>query len=161
MLRRGFTLVELMVVIAIIALMTGIIMVNLTTSKTKAKDGQRVSDIGQIQLALGLYFDRCNQFPSTIAGDLTTIKNGCPSLISLSNYIGKIPTPPLGSSTYDYVLNSTYTDYVLHTTLDAPVPAATANGLSSVPSSDTTVGTGSTFTCSSASNSLDYCVGPK
>jgi prepilin-type N-terminal cleavage/methylation domain-containing protein len=60
----GFTLVELMVVIAIIAILTGIITTNFTSSRAKARDAKRISDLGHIQLAIELYFDRCKQYPA-------------------------------------------------------------------------------------------------
>ncbi|MEI6396651.1 MAG: type II secretion system protein [Candidatus Taylorbacteria bacterium] len=152
---RAFTLIELMVVVAIIALLTGIIMTNLMQSKSKSRDTQRISDISQIQVALGLYFDRCNQFPSSLA---IAENNGnssggvCTAGITLGSYISKIPSPPSSGETYGYGLNGENTDYVLHTSLENANPSATANGLS---------GTIYSQTCSNLANSQDYCVGPK
>ena len=112
---RGFTLIELLVVIAIIALMTGIIVTNLSSSRGKARDTKRISDVGQLQLTLELFYDRCRQYPSSL---VTTDNAGgtCPSGITLGSYISQIPTSPTGTA-YDYVTNTTKTDYVLHTTL--------------------------------------------
>ncbi len=152
----GFTLVELMVVIAIIALLTGIVMSNFTSSKAKSRDAQRVADLAQIQLSLALYFDRCNQYPAAIAD--TSAANGCPTGITLGSYIGKIPTPPTGANpaqaSYGYGVNNstTPTDYILYARLEAANDSATKNGISTGAYSQT---------CSSASGSLDYCVGPK
>ncbi len=158
----AFTLIELMVAVAIIALLTAIIMTNFSSSKARARDSQRISDLAQIQLALSLFYDRCNQFPTSITNPPTNdTATACPTGITLGSYIGKIPIPPSGSATtYDYSINNTTpppTDYVLHTTLESPNPSATANGLSSAPSY--TVGTG--VTISSCGTALDYCVGPK
>jgi prepilin-type N-terminal cleavage/methylation domain-containing protein len=61
--NTGFTLVELMVVISIIAILTGILTTNFTSSRAKARDAKRISDLGHIQLAIELYFDRCKQYP--------------------------------------------------------------------------------------------------
>jgi prepilin-type N-terminal cleavage/methylation domain-containing protein len=167
---RAFTLVEMLVVIAIIALLTGIIMTNLSGSKAKSRDAQMISDIGQIQLALGLYFDRCNQYPTTIQNP-PAASNGCPkdsngNQITIGSYIGKIPVPPGGSPTsYDYAVNNTTapTDYVLHAKLEKSNDSITKNGLtSSSPGSFTIVfPTSGTFSCSDASDSLEYCVGSK
>ncbi len=126
--RKGFTIIELMVVVAIIALLSGIIITSLTGSKAKSRDARRVSDVNQIQLALEQYFDRCGQYPNTITpanSNLTTVTNGCPSIggvtISLASYISVIPKDPsstVNSGNYDYAINPTYTDYILHAKLE-------------------------------------------
>ncbi len=165
--KNAFTLVELMVVIAIISLLSGIIITNLSGSKAKSRDTQRISDIAQIQLALGLYYDRCNQFPAILVPSANNGLGGtCTSGITLANYIGKIPTPPGGKpSSYDYAVNDTNspTDYVLHTYLEAANTSATSNGLLSFPSFtvvswSTASPAPSTPTCDSSQN---YCVGSK
>lgn len=176
---RAFTLVELIVVIAIISLMAGIIIANLSTSKAKSRDAQRVSDLAQIQVALGLYFDRCNQFPNSIPTNSTTlasVSNNCPVTtpqISLASYISKIPTPPSGKnqSSYDYSVNSGMTDYVLHASLEGPNDSVTTNGLPTsagsasngytIENGTPTGGPFTAFTCSNAAGSTDYCIGPK
>ena len=161
---RGFTLIEMLVVIAIITLLTGIIMTSLTGSKSKARDAKRISDIGNIQLALELFFDRCKQYPSTISGTLTSIVNGCPTGISLGSFISVIPTQPNSTSaSYDYRIlttNSVVTDYVLHVGLES-YNAVVKDALASLPNGTgwTNVSGSSTFTCSN--NSTDYCIGPK
>lgn len=147
---------EIMVSIAIIALLTGIIAANLSGSKSKARDSQRVSDIGQIQLSLSLYYDRCGQYPATLS---TSASTGCPSGVTLGTFISSVPTPPAGASqtAYDYVLqtlSSTNVNYVLHATMEKP-NVATQKGLSALPSWVS----GNPFTCSSnVDTSLNYCV---
>jgi len=148
--KRGFTLIELLVVIAIIGVLTGIILVSLSGSKARARDAQRVSDLAQLQLALELFYDRCNQYPfglSTSSGGL-----GCPSGITLGSYISIIPTPPAGAgqNSYDYgpdVVNGKPVSYYLHAKLEYP-NAAVAKGQNSPPP------------CSNSSTSVDYCVAP-
>lgn len=162
---RAFTLVELIVVIAIIAILTGIILTSLTGSKAKGRDAQRVSDLGQIQLALELYFDRCHQYPPPdghLIDNTNTLgkSDGCPSgsNVTFGSYIGKIPAPPIVTtqSAYDYYTNSATvpTDYVLHAILEGQ-STASANSLTPVPSD---ILNGSSLTCDTNTN---YCVGPK
>ncbi len=55
--QRGFTLIELLLVIAIIGILVSIVLANLNVARQKARDAQRVSDLGQIQLALEYYYD--------------------------------------------------------------------------------------------------------
>ncbi len=110
---RAFTIIELLVTIAIIALLTGIVITNLAPSKSRARDVKRISDMGNIQFALSLYFDRCKQYPSSLA---TTANTGCPTTptqISLGSFISTIPTSPAPGS-YVYQTSGTPpSDYVL------------------------------------------------
>ena len=52
--KGGFTLIELLVVIAIIGILSSVVLTSLNSSRTKARDTQRVSDMKQIQLAMQL-----------------------------------------------------------------------------------------------------------
>jgi prepilin-type N-terminal cleavage/methylation domain-containing protein len=154
---QGFTLIELLVVVVIITILSGIIYVNFSSSRGKARDAQRVSDSGQIQLALGLYFDRCSQFPSTLA---TSANNGCPTGISMASYIAQIPIPPkspLAQASYGYIVDNstTPTDYVVYTQLEY-YNSVLLNSLSNAnkPSYASAVN------CYSSGN-LYYCKGPR
>ena len=65
--NKGFTLIELLVVIAIIGLLSSIVLVSLQEVRAKAKDARRLSDIKQISLALQLYYDTHERYPSISA----------------------------------------------------------------------------------------------
>tara|TARA_B100000378_G_C17929744_1_gene372762 strand:- start:95 stop:511 length:417 start_codon:yes stop_codon:yes gene_type:complete len=54
MTKRGFTLIELLVVIAIIGILSAVVLTSLNSSREKARDAQRISDIKQIALAMEL-----------------------------------------------------------------------------------------------------------
>ena len=157
---RAFTLVELLVVIAIIALLTAIITVNFATSKSKARDGQRIANLTQIQSALGFYFDRCNVYPPSITGDPKLITDtSCPPGITLDTFISKIPTPPTGTTytSYDYQLPTSpqpHTDYVLRTVLESK----NAQWMNSLGSSAPSFASG--LDCGNSSQ-VNFCVGPK
>lgn len=185
--NSGFTLVELMISIAIIVLLTGIITANFTGSKAKARDGQRVSDIGQIQLAVSRFFDRCGVYPiamtaptgGTVTTSASDLKNAwCTdpqdstgdTKIYFTNYIAKVPMPPSGTNPYDYVTNEASnsgvaTDFVLHTKLEGP-NNATKNSLDAgtVPDWFATYQSDPKYNCGVADESgvvLDYCVGSR
>jgi len=168
---RAFTLVELLVVIAIIALLTAIIISNLASSRAKARDAKRVSDLGNIQLALELYFDRCKQYPNTISGDLTGIHNNCPTdsggnpLVTLATYISQIPsTPSTGSAdVYSYTVNNsgTPTNYLLHVPLES-YNEALKNSTTEATRHSQYSFTDGVFNCYDPdTHPLDYCIGPK
>lgn len=86
--ETGFTLVELLVIIAIIGLMAAIIVVGLNQSREKGKDARRVTDVKQLSNALELYgADHEGTYP--IAETPTT------SIPEISpRYIGNIPVAP-------------------------------------------------------------------
>lgn len=89
--RNGFTLIELMVVIAIIGILTALVTVNLQDARERARDVQRKADVKSIQQALELYKnDRIPQvYPPTASWrtDLTT-----------GGYIKAIPADPTYAS---------------------------------------------------------------
>jgi len=60
---KGFTLVELLVSIGIIALLSAIIVVNVTNARAKARDARRETDIKTLGNALSLYFSIKGIYP--------------------------------------------------------------------------------------------------
>ncbi len=163
--NKGFTLIEMMVVVAIIGILSSIIVMSLTGAKGKARDARRVSDLGQLQLALELYFDRCNMYPQPSGGGVgqggfgqcDKTKPGITPLTyyTMSDFIAKIPTPTTekGQAVYEYAVNtsSNATDYVLRAKLEYPSPA-TLDGLTGSPLS---------VTCMSDASNIYFCLGPK
>lgn len=161
--RKGFTIIELIIVVAIIAILTAIMTSNFGESKKKSRDAKRVSDIVQLQLALEMFFDRCNQYPTVTdvgagmwpVGRVPSLiaNNGCPTGIMLSSFIGKIPAPPT-TANYIYVVNNTYTDYVLRAKLETKTQALDddVDGLLTA--------LGNTD-CSDASPNFYFCVQPR
>ncbi len=165
-LPSGFTLIELLVVIAIIALLTGIIMTNLSSSRGKARDAKRISDIGQMQLAVELFFDRCKLFPLADTGTNTLLDpntNTCTvsgTTVKLADYLSKIPLAPAGT-TYNYFVNTNRSDYFLHVTLEK-TNEAVRDGMDAAPSWYT----GSTFppdnkVCDDDAGAVQYCLSSK
>jgi len=61
----GFTLVELLITVAIIGILSAVVLTSMSGARNKAKDGRRISDIKQIQLALELYYDVNTEYPAT------------------------------------------------------------------------------------------------
>lgn len=65
--KKGFTLVELLVVVAIIGLIAGIAVVSVNSTRAKARDTKRLEDIKQIQNALAQRFSDLGMYPPTPA----------------------------------------------------------------------------------------------
>ena len=101
-------------------------MVNFSSAKSKSRDGKRVSDLGNIQLALTQYFDRCREYPSPINTGLATfdLSADCPNIstqtVTFGDYIGTIPVDPINNSTYkyEYAVNTAKNAFLLRTTLE-------------------------------------------
>lgn len=92
--KKGFTLIELLVVIAIIGIISAIILASINNSRQNTRDGQRLSDIKQLQNALELYAVS-NGY--TYPVDIYAASN------PLGPYISKIPTDPSNNLNYRYV----------------------------------------------------------
>ena len=73
--QKGFTLIELLVVIAIIGILSSVVLASLSTARQKSRDAKRISDIGQVQLALELFFDAKQSYPSTTPNICTATGN--------------------------------------------------------------------------------------
>lgn len=71
--ESGFTLVELITVLAIIGILSGLIMTDIMGIQKKIRDGQRKGDLRQIQAALEMYRADKGSYPIST----TTVVN-CP-----------------------------------------------------------------------------------
>ena len=111
--KGGFTLIELLVVIAIIGILSSVVLASLNTARQKARDARRISDMGQVQLALELYFDSCSQYP--VSGALATLpaateSTGCAGSNQWDVFMPINPTDPVTSNqAYGYALLTTTT----------------------------------------------------
>lgn len=72
--RKGFTLVELLVVIAVIGVLAAVVLVAINPAKklSQARDAQRKSGIQQISSALSTYYTQQSSYPAALADLLTS-----------------------------------------------------------------------------------------
>ena len=63
--RDGFTLIEILVVIAIMGVLASLILGALTNAQKKSRDSRRISDIRQIHIALRQFHDDRGYLPTT------------------------------------------------------------------------------------------------
>ncbi len=61
--RRGFTLIELMIVIVILGILMGTILPRLTGAQSRARDTARIADLNNISQALEVYSSDFGQYP--------------------------------------------------------------------------------------------------
>lgn len=120
--RRGFTLIEMLIVVAIIGILASIVLLGVGPTRARARDARRVSDLRAVQTALELYFSKNGVYPtaSTWAGltsDLTNANIGTT----------QIPNDPTASKKYFYG-STDGTAYVVGAKLeDAGNPALDPN----------------------------------
>jgi len=96
--NKGFTLIELLIVLAIIGVLSSFILANLIGAKSRARDGQRKSDLRQIQAAFELYRADQNGYPLSLPGCGSSLTNGAGGTI----YMQKMPCDPLTHTSYIY-----------------------------------------------------------
>lgn len=109
--QRGFTLVEVLVVISIIGMLSSIILTSFNTARKRGRDARRIADIRQLNTAIQLYINSnghapyvgtyncspqnagdgsCNSVTEVNSDQWNELKN------ELSPFISKIPTDPCG-----------------------------------------------------------------
>ncbi|HDY73473.1 MAG TPA: prepilin-type N-terminal cleavage/methylation domain-containing protein [Candidatus Jorgensenbacteria bacterium] len=64
--QKGFTLIEMLVVIAIVGLLSSVVVVGLTGAREKARDARRIADIRGIQNDLELEYSDASGYPLTV-----------------------------------------------------------------------------------------------
>lgn len=123
--KKGFSLIELLVAIAVIATVIGLALPNFLGARSRARDTRRKGELNQLKTALQLYYNDYKIFPPAgnggvgkinyIAGCGTDGDTLCPATCSVdfaaggtgcdTVYMTKFPGE-LGSSMYYYQINS-------------------------------------------------------
>jgi len=153
--QRGFTLVEMLVVIAIIAILASIFLVGLQGFRGSAYDARRLSDVTNIQSKLELYYNQHGNYPATLGAE----------------GMGSLPKDPQVTGTgtgYYYCSGQGDQSYLVGTYLSAS-NSATKNAIHDLKSCDDNgpkidgtapSGNPSTLTCAAGDNTREYCIGP-
>ncbi len=146
--QKGFTLIELIIVIAVIGIISTLFSVNFLGAKQRGRDQQRISDLKQIQTALEVYRLDNGEYPIT-TGSYYLNANPCPAKSpfppSTGAYMQQIPCDPAGRNYYNngnyYYYSSDGSKYLLAACLEngndpigsrgAPSPAPSNNNCSS------------------------------
>ncbi len=62
--KKGFTLIEMLVVVAIVGLLSSVVLVGIGPARSRARDTRRIADIRQIQNGLEAYHSSAGRYPS-------------------------------------------------------------------------------------------------
>ncbi len=71
--NKGFTLVEMIVVIGIIAVITTVVLMSLDSARSQNRDKVRVADIKSIQLALEMFYNKNKYYPDSLWTGVTSL----------------------------------------------------------------------------------------
>lgn len=117
--KKGFTLVEILVVVTIISILASIAAVSYSRFIKQSRDARRKTDIEQIRAAIELYRNFNNVYPTSGASQGMAFGSGEISDSSATKYMSKIPDDPAynsadaSTSTYYYSSTGTFQDYTL------------------------------------------------
>ena len=119
-LSEGFTLIEILIVVAIIAILASVVLVGLGPTQQAGRDARRISDLSEVQNSLELYYNKCGIYPgseSCVVGaagsgatwsDLSGVITGADIGI-----VAALPNDPSQGASYNYWYGAGNTSYVL------------------------------------------------
>lgn len=114
--RSGFTMIEILVVVAIIALLTTIGILSFSQVNKKARDGKRKADLEQMRSALVLYRTDTSEYPLDVDWDTMT---------PITTYIsGSSISDPLNDPYPQYEYTSDGSTFEICATLEATIPSS-------------------------------------
>lgn len=112
--NHGFTLIEILIVVAIIAILTAIAATAYTTAQRRARDTQRKSDLASVQAALESFNSDHNYYPTDdenahigpyCGATQVSMAWGQPftdACLTSKIYLGQLPVDPVDSRYYHY-----------------------------------------------------------
>lgn len=101
--NKGFSLIELLVVISIIGVLTTVLAMNFVGSRERARDAQKIQNLNSIKNALRMYYNDNQVYPDTWN-----------NFIGTSGYVAA----GLGTSGYTYTRTPDGDGFVLRVGLD-------------------------------------------
>lgn len=111
--NKGFTLIEMLVVIAVIGLLAALILVGLSSFRTRGRDTRRIADLKEVQNGLEVYYMKYGNYPNVNTWtDLET------ALVNAGIGITSIPKDPTATYTYLYGVDASQQHYVIGATIE-------------------------------------------
>ena len=140
---RGFTLIEMLIVITIIAVLASMILVGMGGARAKARDARRIGDLHNVQNALELYYANNGTYPTGTYNSSTEWDTFATELTDANIGVHRIPKDPLDNGTYyyRYEANADGTNYVLGAQLETE-DSSLDNDIDGTPISTINCGTG-------------------
>lgn len=105
--EKGFTLVEILVVISIIGLLVAVVTTSMTAARSNSRDKIRLVDIEQLRLSFKLYDQYFGEYPLYDAGVALGVGEGIDT--DLASIEIDVPADPTHDGvTYMYVYDSNF-----------------------------------------------------
>ena len=121
--KKGFTLIEILIAISIVSLIATITTFGVQGARSAARDAKRKTDLQTIKAALELFYSDCgyypapassNQVPTPLVGD-----NGNARCAAANVYLSTVPADPQSTAKrYFYNRGATNTSYTLCASLE-------------------------------------------
>lgn len=132
--QKGFTIIELLIVIAIIAILAGLVLNNFQGAQAKARDTQRVTDVNNIHSKLEEYYNENGGYPNAMAAsnfpgiDAESLNDPDGDAIAVTekaNTGAADPAAPTNDAEYQYIVwptgcTNNCTGYKLKTFIERP-----------------------------------------
>lgn len=64
--QKGFTLIEVLIVVGIIGLLASVVLSGLGSVRSRGRDARRAADLRQVQQGLELYYTRFQSYPTNV-----------------------------------------------------------------------------------------------
>jgi len=155
--RGGFTLIEMLIVVAIIGILAGAVIVGLGPAQKGGRDARRLSDLRQVQNALELYYNKNQKYPNSLSSNDWAGLSG--ALTGAAIGVNNVPKDPQSTQTYYYATDTNGTTYVLGTLLENPTGQAASSTYSgTTPSGLQAPAFPSNCGTAQANGTLLYCV---
>ncbi|MCX7881318.1 MAG: type II secretion system protein GspG [Patescibacteria group bacterium] len=116
MIKKSFTLLELMIVIFILGVLAAMITGNFITSLKKGRDAKRKADLEEIKKALEMYYEDNKRYPTSLAN--AERKMCHPSGCDVKIYMEKVPVDPLTKKNYFYFTDDQGKYYMLYSHIE-------------------------------------------
>jgi len=125
--KKGFTLIEIMVVVFIIGLLASIVTVSVNQSRMRGRDSRRQADLDTIRTGVELFANQNNgDYPRVVGATYTSAVWGAfaTDLTGGANPImPTVPADPVAGRVYRFRTNAAGTQYEIDVLLDVTQPA--------------------------------------
>ena len=125
--KKAYTLIEMLMVVAIIGVLASSIIIGLGASRASARDARRITDLKNVQVVLELYYNKYGFYPRQ--GELATGSmswsdfNTIMTSKEVDLKINKLPRDPSSSSGKSYMYGTNGQSYVLGAQLETDHPS--------------------------------------